>query len=198
MAAPLETDSRSMKKILVPLNLFEESYSSVAVGAYFAETCGANLVLLHVVRIGFAEPACLIPELLARADSQLKAIANVFGSRVKVETIVRTGSPAQVIAQEASRMVADAMVMTTHGCRGWRTWLHRNTAFQVLETVRCPIWLLAPADSNQSFTLTLANWSRGRSGGLGPHALALGAEAHFSKAEPVADGAPQIVFQFGA
>ncbi|MGA2244864.1 MAG: universal stress protein [Verrucomicrobiota bacterium] len=181
-----------MKRILVPLALSDGAYAGPAIATHFAEACEAGLVLLHVVRCGFAEPAALLEEILREAQAQLAAIAAPFRSRVPVETVVRTGSPADIIAQEARKNGADAIVMTTHGCRGWRKWLHRNTAGHVLKAATCPVWLVAPGISGDTFTLTLANWSSGRPAHIDWRALAFVADVLFPEMRERGRSSPLI------
>ena len=90
-------------------------------------------------------------------EAQLDAIAARIRPRVPVEIIVRSGSPAGTILRQAKEMAADAIVMCTHGYRGWRKWLHRNTAGEVVKRAPCAVWQLSPGKSGEALTLTFAN-----------------------------------------
>jgi nucleotide-binding universal stress UspA family protein len=182
-----------MKKILVPLALPDTPDAGLAVGAYFAEACDASLVLLHVVRHGFAEPASLVDEIRHQAETQLRAVALALRPSVPTEVRVRAGCPEDVIVNEARRDEAGAIVMCTHGCRGWRKWLHRNTALHVLRTAYCPVWHVAPGRNSETFSLTLANWSSGRLTRAGNGVLAFIGRTFFPGLKPV-QSMSRIVF----
>ncbi len=183
-----------MKKILVPLALPAGPDAGLAVGAYFAEACNASLVLLHVVRRrSLAEPVSLLDPIHRQAEVQLIATANPLRLRVPVEIAVRPGDPAEAIVKETRRSEVHAIVMSTHGCRGWRKWLHRDTAGQVLKSATCPVWLVAPGKNDKTFSLTLANWSSARPAFRGPNVLAFAARVLFPGLKD-AGGMARIIF----
>lgn len=168
-----------MKKILVPLTLTGESNAAVSVAAHFAQACNAAIVLLHAVPRGvdggtsaWALPlneGCMPavgctsdsgrrrPISLKDAYQELDLIAVRIRPRAPVDIVVCTGSPTEIILTEAADQHVDAIVMGTHGCSGWRSWLHRNTALQVLKAAACPVWHVSPGSDKQAFNLTLAN-----------------------------------------
>jgi nucleotide-binding universal stress UspA family protein len=92
-----------------------------------------------------------------QVETKLDAIAAGIRPRVPVEVIVRSGDPAGSIVRQAKELAADAIVMCTHGYRGWWKWLHRNTARQVVKHAPCAVWQLSPGRKGPGFTLTLAN-----------------------------------------
>ena len=176
----------ALKKILVPVRLSSDSRAALAMAAHFAQACNATIVLLHVLQRGLAEEggasaAWAIPlhelthptagdDVRSRGDrefpladaydgveAQLDAMAAAVRPRVPMEIIVRSGSPGGVIVHQARALAADAIVMCTHGYRGWRSWLHRNTARHVARHAPCAVWQLSPSASHCAFTVTLAN-----------------------------------------
>jgi nucleotide-binding universal stress UspA family protein len=163
-----------MKKILVPLTLSAGSPAALAVAAHFARACHATLVLVHVVPCGAGEggpdaaraklpfnspppPSAPPTAPLRLAKARLRALAATVSPGLPAEPIVCTGAPVEMILHEAREHRAGAIVMSTHGCRGWCKWLHRNTALHVLQHSPCPVWHISPGRHEQAFTLTLAH-----------------------------------------
>jgi len=136
------------KKVLVPVTLGDGSGASLAVAFRLAEDLAATLVLLHVSPIdGEAE--------LAQAREKLARLAEKTRDQVPVECVVTTGNAARQIIAKAVEIHADAIVMCTHGYRGWFGWSHRQTAREVLSRVRCPVWLISPGPVNDLPTLSV-------------------------------------------
>jgi nucleotide-binding universal stress UspA family protein len=143
--------ARATKIILVPLALSGDSRAALAVARQLAGESGAKLVLLHVVQLNIAGEergiprARLLQELCRDAGLQLQPLAASLGAPAAAEVLVCAGRPAEAIVETAGHLRADAIVMGTHGHRGWLKWLHRNTALNVRRRVPCIVWLVAPA-----------------------------------------------------
>jgi nucleotide-binding universal stress UspA family protein len=154
-----------MKKILVPLTLSSSSHAALALALNLAQESDATVVLLHVVQFGIAEEeknisrTLLLNELRRDAEAQLNQIADGIRQRVPTEIVVCAGCPAGTIVEQAGHLEADAIVMCSHGYRGWLKWLHRNTALHVLKRAPCAVWQVSPGGNDKAFTLTLANHS---------------------------------------
>jgi len=170
-----------MRKILVPMTLASESHAALPVAIHFARACNATVVLLHVVQRGLVDGgasaawalpltgSCLPavedgcqdrqfrPASLIDSYKELDKIAARIRPDAPVEIAVCTGLPAGQILEEAQRQKVEAIVMCTHGYKGWRKWLHRNTAQQVLRHATCPVWHISPGRNHQSITLRLTN-----------------------------------------
>ncbi|HUI08625.1 MAG TPA: universal stress protein [Verrucomicrobiae bacterium] len=140
----------NFKKILVPVTLADGSRAAVAVAANLAKESGASLALLHAVQLSIAGEERGIPrtrlvdDLCREAESQLRQLLQSVTLQTPTEIIVREGRPAGMIVESARCLAVDAIVMFTHGYRGWLRWLHRNTALQVLRHAPCPVWLVSP------------------------------------------------------
>jgi hypothetical protein len=85
----------------------------------------------------------------------LQEAADNLGNQVDTQVLVCEGRPAEEILKTASRLGADTIVMATHGRRGWRTWLHRNTAARVARQATCNLWLVSAKESDASVSLTM-------------------------------------------
>jgi nucleotide-binding universal stress UspA family protein len=137
------------KKILVPVTLSAGSIAAVTMAASLAREAGASLVLLHVAAAGCA---MLGPNGVEGASSRAPALAAQLAQLgkkaapgISLECLVRLGDPPQVIVRTTEEMGADAIVMSTHGYRGWLSWVHRHTARKVVRCSPCPVWLVSPS-----------------------------------------------------
>jgi nucleotide-binding universal stress UspA family protein len=115
-------------------------------------------VLLHVVQLNIAaeergiQRTRLLQELCRNAEFQLQQLADCLGGQVTAEILVCEGRPAEAIVETARRLQADTIVTSTHGCRGWRKWLHCNTARKVMRQAPCTIRLVSnPAFNSIEF-----------------------------------------------
>jgi len=151
------------KTILVPLTLSASSHAGFTIARNLARETKARLVLLHVVPFNTTrvEPgvdqARLMKELGQNAESRLSELAGSTDQQADIETVVSEGHPAEVIVETARRWEADLIVLSTHGCRGWLKWLHRNTALNVTRQAPCPVLLLSPGDRPATVNLTIAD-----------------------------------------
>jgi nucleotide-binding universal stress UspA family protein len=57
----------------------------------------------------------------------------------EVEIIVETGDPATVIHDTAAKIMANAIVMTTHGRTGLSRWLFGSVTQKVISNMPCPV-----------------------------------------------------------
>lgn len=71
---------------------------------------------------------------LERVAAPLRANPNL-----EVETRVEIGDPASVIVEFAKKLHVDAVVMSTHGRSGLRSWLFGSVTQKVLASAACPI-----------------------------------------------------------
>ncbi|MGB7746798.1 MAG: universal stress protein [Verrucomicrobiia bacterium] len=137
------------KIILVPLALPGSSHAALEIARNLACESQARLVLLHVVQLNIAgeergiQRTRLLHELCRDAEFQLQQLADCMGDQVATEILVCEGRPAEAIVETARRLHADTIVMSTHGCRGWLKWLHRNTARKVMRQAPCTIRLVS-------------------------------------------------------
>jgi nucleotide-binding universal stress UspA family protein len=138
------------RKILVPVNLTAGSRGAFAVASKIAQECDGIIVLLHVVQLDIVgeedgiSRTRLVGELRREAELQLRQLIEGARTQVPTEIMVCEGHPAQAILGVANSLPADAILMCNHGYRGWRAWLHRNTARHVLRQSPCPVWLVHP------------------------------------------------------
>lgn len=140
-----------VKKILVPVDFSKDSLRAVEYARNFAAPFEAQLLLLHVVEpIYYASPAdmyaaspnlaLLIEEQRKAAQRQLEQLAEKLSrGGTKVQTLLKSGSPAQVIADTAKRTKADLIIMATHGRTGLAHVLLGSVAERVVRLAPCPV-----------------------------------------------------------
>ncbi|MCX8072498.1 MAG: universal stress protein [Candidatus Binatia bacterium] len=140
-----------LKKILVPVDFSKDSLRAAEYARNFAAPFKAQLVLLHVIEpIYYASPAdmyaaspnlaLLIEEQRKAAEAQLQDLATKFANQgAKVQTLIKSGSPAQVIADTAKRIKADLIIMATHGRTGLAHALLGSVAERVVRLAPCPV-----------------------------------------------------------
>ena len=114
----------------------------------------ASVVLLHVVETQPTLPGAetvgldrIAPNRAALAEKQLQTLARKEGRGViKISTLVRSGKPFNEIGIAAAEVIADLIVIATHGHTGiQRAWLG-STAERVVRHAPCPV-LTVPANN---------------------------------------------------
>jgi nucleotide-binding universal stress UspA family protein len=144
------------KKVLVALDLGPGSGAALAVACDLARRREASVVALRAVHLNIVGEERGIPrtrlaaELVGQASEELRQFVENARPDVAVETLAREGRPANVIVSTAREIGAAAIVMRWHGLRGWRSWLHRNTASRVSKEAPCPVWLAVPGTGRAS------------------------------------------------
>jgi len=141
----------AIKRILVPVDFSQDSLNALAYARDFAKNFGAELVVLYVIEpIYYATPAdlyatspnlaMLIDEQRRSGTQQLERIhADLAKHRQAARMLLKTGSPAQVIADSAKRTKADLIIMATHGRTGLAHVLLGSVAERVLRSAPCPV-----------------------------------------------------------
>jgi nucleotide-binding universal stress UspA family protein len=132
------------ERILVPIEGEPETDAAVLDHvAALAALCGAAVTLLRVAHYHTRDQRnCEIEDAegdLARAAEQLRALG------VAVETLLLSGEPQQVIAQQARELQPDLIAMATHG-HGWaKRIVLGSVADHLRHTTDVPLLLLKGA-----------------------------------------------------
>lgn len=138
-----------LKTILVPVDFSKCSKKALQYALPFAKQFNAAVVLLHVVprhcTIGENSSAGdyeleLAMGLRQNAARQLKEVAEEFFPRdlqVRVETCL--GAEAIEIAEEAKKLEADLIVISTHGRTGRAHALAGSVAENLVQLAPCPV-----------------------------------------------------------
>jgi len=117
-------------RIVVPTDFSTCAEEAWALAQRVAQTCGSELVLVHVLE---APPDTEIGKTL----EQWAAKARQRG--LKARTVVRTGTPHQEIVALATDERADLVVIGTHGRSGLNRALLGSVADRVVRLAPCPV-----------------------------------------------------------
>jgi nucleotide-binding universal stress UspA family protein len=138
-----------LKKILFPVEFSTQCASVAGSVRSTAEFFDAELLVLHATGIlpNTASPNRLYQELkqdLLRtsADKMNRFVSRHF-PHVRLNSVIKEGDPAQVIADYAHENKADLIMMPTHGYGPFRRFLIGSVTAKVLHDARCPVWTSA-------------------------------------------------------
>jgi nucleotide-binding universal stress UspA family protein len=140
-----------MKRILVPVDFSRDSLNAVTYAAEFAKPFGAELLLLYVVEpIYYATPtdpyavnanvATLIDEQRRLGEERLGRIsADLEQKGQHSRTLIKNGSPPQLITDTAESQHVNLIIMATHGRTGLAHMFMGSVAEKVVRTASCPV-----------------------------------------------------------
>jgi len=135
-------------RIIVPVDLTDESAALVRYAARLSASVGGELNILHVYSRDAAiaalrESGLFLDLYVARLRSELnflRAQAGIAGQKPRIEVI--EGDPVPVILTRAAEMKADLIVMGTHKRAGLPRLLMGSVAEGVLRQAPCPVVLV--------------------------------------------------------
>ncbi len=135
-------------RVLVPVDLSEQSALVVDHAAALASAYGASIDLLHVVEeaafptaYGMDPLTPSQPDVQERAREALEAlVAEVDGFTEAVNTHVLAGYAARDIVDFSDEHAADLIVMATHGRTGLQRFLIGSVAEKVVRSAPCPVF----------------------------------------------------------
>lgn len=141
----------AIERILVPIDFSDDSLNALGHARELAAAFDAELLLLHVIEpIYYATPAdmyvtspnisMLLDEQRAIAEQQLERLSGELTAQGrKHRTILKTGTPAQVIVEAADAAHANLIVMSTHGRSGLAHILLGSVAEKIVRHANCPV-----------------------------------------------------------
>ena len=134
-------------RVLVPVDLSEQSTLVVDHAAALATVYGAPIDLLHVVEeatfptaYGMDPLTPAQPDVMERAREALEALATEIDCSEPVNTHVLAGYAARDIVDFAGDYAADLIVMATHGRTGLQRFLIGSVAEKVVRSAPCPVF----------------------------------------------------------
>jgi nucleotide-binding universal stress UspA family protein len=151
----------TIKRILVPVDFSPGSDEALRYAVELARPLRASVHLLHVVEDRLAagmwsadayttDVPGLQVNIVEDAEAHLeRIIPTIAGAKYGLEHDVRTGAPAATIVAFAQEVVADLIVMGTHGRTGLSHALMGSVAEQVVRTAPCPVLTLRAAPSTR-------------------------------------------------
>jgi len=143
-----------LRRLLVPIDFSEPSFSALRSAIDLAEDIGATLTILYVVpsddgwlNIGREEFRDLDKALQKQAANELQAVATQLPEDVHADLEVRIGRPAEEIVAAAKAVNSDAIVLSTHGRTGLDRYLIGSVAERVMHLAKCPVFLIPASKS---------------------------------------------------
>lgn len=135
-------------RVLVPVDLSEQSTLVVNHAADLADMYGAPIDLLHVVEeaafptaYGVDPLAPAQPDVQARAREAVEALATKLDDHAEpVNVHVLTGYAPRDIVDFADQHHSDLIVMATHGRTGLQRFLIGSVAEKVVRSAPCPVF----------------------------------------------------------
>lgn len=152
-------------KVLVAVDLSTASLPTVKAAERFANLLGAQLHLLHVVeplRFTHLAPDQWDEKAYYRRSQEIfDRFASPFKKVAKENRVVRSGVPAETIAEEAGAWHADVLVMGSHG-KGWVDRILVGSTTERLVTELPTSILVVPLKSirRAAFGSKASRWSR--------------------------------------
>jgi nucleotide-binding universal stress UspA family protein len=145
-----------IKRILVPVDFSEPSLAALRHAIELARPLKATVDVLHVVEAVAYAPMVgatvdldqLREEREREARRQLDRLVATLGKgRGRKRALLRVGTAARSIVDEAKRRGADLIVMATEGRHGIGRWLLGSVAERVVRTAGCPVLIVPPRRS---------------------------------------------------
>jgi nucleotide-binding universal stress UspA family protein len=135
----------SPRTILVPLDLTPAGEVKIPVAEQYARALGADVLLLHVLRPGTVDPANVLPS-EAVARTYLDTIgARLRSAGIHAEGMIRVGTPASVIVQEALIRDVVLIILGTNTRPMLSSAVLGSVADQVARAAPCPVLLVHPS-----------------------------------------------------
>jgi nucleotide-binding universal stress UspA family protein len=140
-----------ISKILVPTDFSTGAQEALDYGVDLFAGGGVEIVVLHVIEpLYYATPAdlygasanlsMLLDEQTRVAKEQLAQLARRLEKRrLRIRTVLQTGSPYQLILETADKLKVDLIVMATHGRTGLSHLLMGSVAEKIVRAARCPV-----------------------------------------------------------
>ena len=146
----------SIRRILAPTDLSDESFPSVRYAAELADKFQSELILLHVVQdLALVMPDAVMPApvaspdldaMIASARDGLTGLAEALDlGRFHPIAEVRVGSAAAEIVAAAGDLKADLICIGTHGRGGLAHMLLGSVAEKIVRQAPCPVLTVRPS-----------------------------------------------------
>ena len=143
-------EARPIQRILVPLDLAEQSRGLVAVAKHLAAGYGAELHLVHVIQplpysVTLLTPASiyeLVPEISDKARAYAeKLYASAGGPEVPYTIHITEGPVAQTIVEVAEDREVDLICMASRQAGGLERLVLGSVTERVVRTASCPVYV---------------------------------------------------------
>lgn len=159
-------DTLNIENILVPVDFSEASFHALDTAAGVAKRQGARLTLLHVVNQNLLSyghfdvlPAAA-PVLEAMRGESSESIRQLIENLtdkhgIEADGVIAHGFVPAEICKSAENILADMIVMGTHGVSGFREFFIGSNAYSVVKHAPCPVLTVPPNKAWNSFSRIL-------------------------------------------
>ena len=135
----------SPRTILVPLDLTPAGEVKIPVAEEYARALRADVLLLHVLRPGAVDPANVLP-----SEAVARTYLDTLGARLRsagihAEGLIRVGTPAASIVQEALIRDVRLIILGTNTRPMLSSAVLGSVADQVARSAPCPVLLVHPS-----------------------------------------------------
>ncbi|MBK9284135.1 MAG: universal stress protein [Sphingobacteriaceae bacterium] len=151
----------SSKKILIPVDFSETSLLAITHGAFTAQLTKGDVYLLHVINSYYVAQNLFLPtidmsstkELEDKVASKLNDLAKDVSKKygIKVDCIIKTGSPSTEIVDVAKEINASLIIMGTHGYSPMEELLIGSVAMKVLTKSHCPTMAMSSVADHKGY-----------------------------------------------
>jgi nucleotide-binding universal stress UspA family protein len=164
----------SPRTILVPLDLTPAGEVKIPVAEEYARALRADVLLLHILRPGAVDPANVLPgEALARTYLDTVG-ARLRGVGIHAEGLIRVGTPAACIVQEALIRDVSLIILGSNTRPMLSSAVLGSVADQVARSAPCPVLLVHPSGETVAHRhLRCFHEDAERAGGLVQRALGI-------------------------
>jgi nucleotide-binding universal stress UspA family protein len=149
----------ALDPIVVPVDFSASSVHAARLAARLAANLKAGLVLLHALQplhtVGRWREQAQTQETSSRteAESRMKVLVDAMDATTPVETVMRTGGPADVIADVATERKAGLIVMGLQGAGGLLGSAPGSVTYRVLLLAPAPVLAVPDGAAGALFTL---------------------------------------------
>jgi nucleotide-binding universal stress UspA family protein len=146
-------------KILVPLDGSELAESALPYLEWFVKVSKVNEIVFFRVVEPFHVPGgvegTIMPEERERivqdavklAESYMNKIAKRFkAGKIKIDSLVKVGKPAKIVADYVAKSDVDLIIMATHAFSGIRRLVSGSVADEILRAAQVPVFLVKQGD----------------------------------------------------
>lgn len=129
-----------IKKIVIPVDLSENSLLALEHGTFMAKLFKADVMLAHVVTssgVFGRKDMPLDPEI----EKKLHVLADELRMKngCKVDVVVKHGKISKKVVEAANEFNADVIILGTHGVSGFEEFFMGSNAFRVITESNCPV-----------------------------------------------------------
>lgn len=143
---------KEIKQFIIPIDFQKHTEDLIEYALYIADKFNGNMTFYHVVQrldnyAGFVHPSWeqYEKEMLGHAEERMaNLIADVKKRGVECSGKVALGETVDAIINFTKEFQGDAIIMSTHGRKGFEKILLGSVTEQVIKKAPCPIMLYTP------------------------------------------------------